>query len=138
MGIRAEWRLAELEADASDDPFDNVILTTGLTVDLRGGEAAVHDAIRQTLQLESRLFDRGVGCDLKDNGQDCLTCEVFTNDPHEARAPLCVLGRDQHTLLHRAEEMQTTRQRPYKALGTAYASMAALARPYERTTLLAV
>ncbi len=124
MGIQADWRLAELEAE-SDDPFDTVILTSGLSIDLTAGEDAVYDGLRQTLQIESRLFNRGVTCSLKDGGQDCLTCEEFSREGE--RAALCALGRDQRVIQQRCERLAAERNGPFVHLGNAYLPEATLA-----------
>lgn len=136
-GIKAEWRLSELDL-ATDNPFDTVILTSNLRVDLSGDESEIHRGITRTVELESRLFDRGVTCDLKDDGQDCRTCPAFTADYEERRRPLCQLGRDQHLLLSRAEEFKATREKPYLTLGNAYAAHAALAAQYAEHTVAMV
>lgn len=97
----------------SDNPFDTLILSSGLTVDLTGTEEEVNAGLRQSLALESSLFNRGVTCDLKDGGQDCLTCPMYVADrAEEARAPLCRLGRDQRVIEKRAEELVTVRRAP--------------------------
>lgn len=129
MSIKAEWRLAELDL-GSDNPFDTVILTTGLTVNLTGDEADIHEGIRKTLDIEAHLFNRGVTCDLKDGGQDCLTCHEFTTDRAEDRMPLCRLGRDQQLLLHRAEAWQEMKHRPYRVLGVRYQDYAEISETY--------
>ena len=104
MSVRSEWRLREL-LFGEDDPFDSVILSSGLSVDLTGSEEELFDGIRQTLELESRLFNHGVTCDLKDAGQDCLTCSEYVADRlEEKRAPLCRLGRDQRVIEERYKE----------------------------------
>lgn len=129
MSIKAEWRLAELDLP-SDDPFDAVILSTGLTVDLTGNETEIHDGLRQTLNMEGRLFNRGVTCDLKDGGQDCLTCHHFTSERTEARMPLCRLGRDQRVLLQRAEAWQEMKYKPYRILGGQFQPLAEISDTY--------
>jgi len=129
MSIKAEWRLAELDL-SSDDPFDTVILSSGLTVDLTGDEQQIHDGLRQTLDLEARLFNRGVTCDLKDGGQDCLTCHHFTAERTEPRMPLCRLGRDQQTLLKHAEAWSEMKFKPYRVLGGRFQAFAEISETY--------
>jgi len=131
MGIQADWNLAELEK-VNDDPFDTMILTTGLTVDLTGGEEAVYDGLRQTLRIEAELFNHDITCELKDGGQDCLTCDLYTTDREERRAPLCMLGRDQRKLEQRCSALTAERVRPYAALGESYLPEASMAAPYGR------
>lgn len=98
MSVKSEWRLNEL-LSVDDDPFDKVILTTGLHVDLSGSEEEIFTGIKRSLKLEGRLFNDGVTCELKDGGQDCLECPLYVADrAEEPRAPLCRLGRDQRLL----------------------------------------
>lgn len=96
-GIKADWRLSEL-IESADDPFDTMIFSSGLRVDLTGSEDDLYEGVKASLALEEELFDRGVTCAIKDEGQDCLTCTHFTAKTDETRAPLCLLGRDQRTI----------------------------------------
>lgn len=108
MSVRAEWRLAELLGQTSpeNDPFAHVVLSSGLRVDLTGTEDEIFEGLRQSVRLEAGLFNRGITCELKDGGQDCLTCPMYVADrAEEARAPLCRLGRDQRVLENRANAM---------------------------------
>lgn len=105
-GIKADWRLAEL-IESADDPFDTMIFSSGLRVDLTGSDDEVFAGLRRSLGLEAALFNKGVVCELKDEGQDCLTCPAFTARSDETRAPLCLLGRDQRTI---EKEMQARRE----------------------------
>ena len=119
MSIKADWRLAEL-LDNDVDPFDHALLTPSLgKVDLSGSEDEVFEALRETLAVEATLYDRQITCDLKDNGQDCLTCPEYAgNRPEVQRAPLCRLGRDQRTIQLRAEELAEERRRTWRPLIT--------------------
>jgi hypothetical protein len=129
VSIKAEWHLSELEL-GEGDPFDNVILSTGLTVDLTGSEADIYEGLKRTIDLESRLFNRGITCDLKDAGQDCLACPKFTGDPGESRMPLCRLGRDQRTLIRRADSMRQVKYKPYRVLGGQFQGYAEISDTY--------
>ena len=108
MSIRAQWHLAEQLDTAPDaDPFDGVLVSSGLSVDLTGSEDEVFAGLRHTLETEQRLAEKGVTCDLKDGGQDCLTCPEYAGDrPNITRAPLCRLGRDQRSIEQRYEELR--------------------------------
>lgn len=96
-GIKADWQLSAL-ADLPDDPFDTVVLSTGLTVDLTGSKQEIEAGLSRSLQMEGALFSRGITCELKDGGQDCLTCTSYTSSPEEPRSRLCLLGRDQRMI----------------------------------------
>jgi hypothetical protein len=113
VSVKSEWRLNEL-LFGEDDPFDAVILSSGLSVDLTGSDEELFDGIKQTLELESRLFNRGITCHLKDAGQDCVTCGEYVADrSEEKRAPLCRLGRDQRMI---EERYKAARAMPYLEL----------------------
>lgn len=113
MSIRAEWRLQELLGIDDGNPFDRLILSTGLRVDLRGSEEEIERGLGRTLELESRLHNQGITCKLKDDGQDCLTCPVYVGDrPEETGAPLCRLGRDQRVIEDIAEKGNRERRAP--------------------------
>lgn len=118
MSLKAEWRLSELlGVGDAEDPFETVIMSTGLRVDLTGSEEDVFLGLRRSLQLESRLFNDGVTCALKDGGQDCLTCSEYVADrAEEPRAPLCRLGRDQRLMEGRIDAIKLERTAPYREL----------------------
>lgn len=117
MSLKAEWRLAELLGVTDTNPFDTVILSSGLPVDLTGSEDELFLGLKRTLELESRLFSKGIICDLKDGGQDCLTCPMYAGDrPEETREPLCRLGRDQRVI---EERLIVQRDAPLVELGAA-------------------
>lgn len=111
MSIRADWRLSEL-ADLADDPFDTVVLSSGLAVDLTGSKRDIEQGISRSLQMEQALYSRGVTCEMKEGGQDCLTCPMFTPRPEEQRARLCLLGRDQRMI----EKAHIARMAPLREL----------------------
>jgi hypothetical protein len=121
--------LAELDL-ADDDPFATVILSTGLSVDLEGGEEAVHAGLLETLKMEGALFNRGIVCELKDNGQDCLSCASYIADREDRRSRLCRLGRDQRTLEVRGKELSAARTAPYRELAEEFIEMSQLGAEY--------
>ncbi len=113
MSVRAQWRLAELLDTDDGNPFDTVILSAGLRVDLTGTEDEMFRGLRRTLELESRLYGKGITCELKDGGQDCLTCPMYAGDrPEEEREPLCRLGRDQRVIEAQLEGVKADRNAP--------------------------
>lgn len=109
MSVKARWRLAELIEE--DDPFDAVILSSGLQVDLDGSEEELFAALTETLRIESAIFNRGITCHLKDGGQDCRTCPVQQLDRDAPLSALCRVGKDQleingrFTLLNAAKRL---------------------------------
>lgn len=118
MSLKAEWRLAELLGSDEGNPFDTVILSKGLRVDLAGSEEEIFRGLKRTLELESRLYDGGVTCDLKDGGTDCLTCPMYAGDrPEETREPLCRLGRDQRVIEEHLSTFTAKRNAPLVELG---------------------
>lgn len=129
MSIKAEWRLAELDL-GSDDPFDTVILSSGLRVDLRGTEEEITEGLRQSLVMEGKLWERGVTCDLKDEGHDCLTCDVRHIDPDDLLTRLCRLGVDQRHMMERGQELSRIKHAPYLWLAGRFAPVAELSEEY--------
>lgn len=113
MSIRADWRLSEL-LDAGDDPFETIIMSSGLSVDLTGSEADLQDGIKRTLRVEEQLFAKGVTCSMKDEGQDCLTCTHFTARREDRRSRLCLIGRDQRVI----ENAHARKMAPLRELAT--------------------
>ena len=67
---KAEWKLAE--AMESADPFGDVVYSSGVTLDLTASEEELAHAFVDLLWREGRLLQRGITCELKDGGQDCL------------------------------------------------------------------
>jgi hypothetical protein len=143
MSIKAQWHLEELLGIVDDNPFDSVVLSSGLTVDLTGSEEEIYDGMRRSLEVEAKLYDGGVTCDLKDNGQDCLTCAMYVADrAEEPRAPLCRLGRDQRLMENRHGALRTVRiEAPFlelAALGEEMSEMAPTPTPEYEALLTAV
>ena len=107
MSIQARWRLADQLTAEAEDPFEGVLTSSGLSVDLSGTEDEVFAGLRGTLETEGRLAQRGITCELKESGVDCLVCSEYAgNRPHITRAPLCRLGRDQRMIEKRYEELR--------------------------------
>lgn len=71
----------------------------GLEIDLRQSPEELHRALESTVRRETRLYNAGLTCDLKMNGQSCHSCPMFTDSPDECRAALCLIGRRQEDLL---------------------------------------
>jgi hypothetical protein len=116
MSIRAKWNL-EAFLDAEDDPFDMVVYSSGLVVDLTGTDEQLHAALADTVRLEGLLYDRGLTCDLKEGGQDCLSCPMPQMNPAERLAKLCRLGKDQFNIMARLETRKLARVAPLVEIG---------------------
>lgn len=127
MTVKADWRLADLLDE--DDPFADVILTSGLRVNLAGSEEELSEAISATIKREGVLWEQGIVCPLKDAGQDCLTCTKATMDPNEELSALCRLGRDQQTILQRANKRQRERYAPFSELGESLGGLMEIGEP---------
>jgi len=111
MTVRAVWHLQDF-MDAQDDPFDTVVYSSGLVIDLTGDEHELEAALKATLRVESQLFDRGLVCELKDGGQDCLSCPIPQMNPAERLSRLCRLGKDQVNIMDRLEDRRQARIAP--------------------------
>lgn len=120
-GVKADWRLAEL-LDDGEDPFEAVIYSSGLQVDVGGSDEELMQALQRALKIEGRLDAIGLTCPLKDSGQDCLTCRQSSGDPKVALTRLCEVGKDQRTLMQRMDERQVERKRPLIELAAAIES----------------
>lgn len=104
-GVKANWHLAELVAD--EDPFSSVTYSTGMTIDLTASEDDLAEQMVRLLMREGRI---GVDCELKDDGQDCLTCRESTQDPEDPLSRLCRLGKDERTVEIACAEKATLRR----------------------------
>jgi hypothetical protein len=93
---KAEWKLAQ--AMENTDPFGAVVYSTGVTLDLTASEEDLANVFVALLRREGRLLQRGITCELKDEGQDCLHCPVATLDSTYPRSVLCRLGKDESTV----------------------------------------
>jgi hypothetical protein len=114
VSVRADWRLADLLDEA--DPFENVIYSSGLQVDLDGSEEDLVAALQKALRIEGRLDAIGLSCPLKDGGQDCLTCRQSSTDRQVPLTKLCELGKDQQTLVRRMDDTEKRRRAPLMEL----------------------
>lgn len=97
MSVRTQWHLAEL-AESDDDPFGSVVYSTGIDIDLTASPDELAEAFKRLLLREGRMAQRGLTCELKDKGQNCLSCPAATLDASEDRSRLCRLGKDQATI----------------------------------------
>ena len=111
---KAEWKLAE--AMESSDPFTAVVYSTGLVMDLTASEEEMSRVFVEMLRREGTLFDRGITCELKDGGQDCLHCPAATLDPEEPRSVLCRLGKDESTLEKACQAKREQRLAPIREI----------------------
>src|SRR5947209_2085738 len=98
------------------DPFGGVVYSSGVSLDLTASEEDLADVFVDLLQREGRLLRRGITCDLKDSGQDCLHCPVATLDETYSRAVLCRLGKDQSTVEKAVEAKRAARQETVRDL----------------------
>lgn len=128
MTVRSEWNLAKLIQPSAGNPFDRVVTSSGLTVDLTGTEDELRAAFLRTLHIEEDLFNRDITCELKDNEQDCLECSMYVADrQEEPRAPLCRLGRDQRMIEIKTQERRRERFEPQVTIIEGYLELAAVA-----------
>jgi hypothetical protein len=93
----ANWQLAEI-LDQQENPLSATILSSGLSLDLDGPEEQLEAAFTELLLKEANMRKSGLSCDLKDNGQQCCTCQHAQLKPGEAKRRLCRAGRDLETI----------------------------------------
>lgn len=113
--VRAEWNLADLAGEEAD-PFETVTYTAGISIDLTASDEELFNTVGRLLRTEERMAKAGLTCDLKDAGQDCLTCPMATLDPNEPRNRLCRLGKDQSTVEKRYQQRQDDTHAPLRDL----------------------
>ncbi len=114
-GVQTEWHLAEL-ASAEADPFATVVYSTGVTLDLNATEGELAEQFIKLLEREGRMYANGLTCQLKWDGQDCLTCPQATLDPEEKRSRLCRLGKDQSATEKRMNSLADARLAPIREM----------------------
>ncbi len=113
-GTKAEWHLADLTD--SGDPFEQVIYSTGIEIDLTASE---EELCRKWIELgyrESALLRQGLQCQLKDDGQECLTCPQATLDRTDRMNRLCRVGKDQGTIEKRVNALTEARVAPLREI----------------------
>lgn len=108
-GVRAEWHLSDL-TDDTIDPMGTVAYSTGVTIDLTAPEEELQQLLTRLMLREGRLFDTGITCGYKDNGQDCLTCPHATLDVGDKQSVLCRLGKDEQTVANRLQDRRRAQE----------------------------
>lgn len=93
-GVTANWHLSELDIPEIDDPFTD-IAEVGRVIDLTGDVPQLADELRVLCEREIRYAQQGIGCGLKEDGQDCWKCPSYTEDYGDRLHLLCRLGRQQ-------------------------------------------
>lgn len=113
-GTKAEWHLADLTD--TGDPFEQVVYSTGIEIDLTASEDELARKWVELSYREAEMLKRGSQCQLKDDGQDCLTCPHATLDRTDSRNRLCRLGKDQSNLEKRIMALTDARVAPLREL----------------------
>jgi hypothetical protein len=111
-GVRADWRLAEAVAEV--DPFEAVVYTSGVEIDLTAPEAELSAKLMELCALEAELFNRGIKCKLKADGQNCNSCVHGTLDPARRLSGLCRVGKDQETVWRITSASEDARMGPLR------------------------
>jgi len=91
------------------DPFQSVVYSTGVTLDLAASEDELADLYVMLLRREGDLARRGITCELKRSGQNCLHCPEATLDPNDRKSLLCRLGKDEYTVEGRCNDLTAAR-----------------------------
>lgn len=113
-GVRADWRLAEAVADV--DPFEAVVYTSGVEIDLTAPEEELSVKLTELCRMEIELQQRGITCKLKAAGQNCNSCAHGTLDPSRRLSRLCRVGKDQETVWTAGEARVEARMGPIRAM----------------------
>lgn len=103
MGVTANWFLGDIEIAEESDPLGPAqarIEDMGTPIDLEGGTAKLRTKLLTLLEQESRLFNSGTSCQVKDNAQGCCSaCPIRHRDELDPMSALCSLGVEQERLV---------------------------------------
>lgn len=100
MSARANWFTeAAIPTESEEDPFSMPVEEVGERIDLRDPDAMLNLRLTELLGRESRLFDAGITCPIKEvSGSTCHACPVSkAHDREDPKGVLCRLGREQET-----------------------------------------
>lgn len=99
MSARANWFLADLDLDADPLTPSGGVEAVGTVIDLYS-EPKLRQDLHGLVTRESRLFDAGISCAIRDQPDSCCSaCPVFTADETKPIAALCKVGRAQEKVL---------------------------------------
>lgn len=96
MGVKANWHVDDLLADADQDPFDEVrVEDVGRPIDLSGDEPRLVARTVELVRAESQLYHEGVRCPIRDRPDTtCSACPVAR--PGRGKlGQLCAIGIEQ-------------------------------------------
>jgi hypothetical protein len=99
---RARWTSQEIVVPDDDgDPFQARVEQLGMPVVLDDGRATLNEKLAGLVNDESRLYNAGIRCAVKDNPDaTCLACPLSAHDdPSASLRPLCLVGRAQEIVL---------------------------------------
>jgi hypothetical protein len=114
-GIKADWRLAEL-LEINNDPFEDVILSSGLTVNLDGTDEELAEAFVALRDRERKIASEGIKCELRESGYNCADCKVAQLQRTHPMSSLCRMGKDMETVWAVHDRRETARREPIQAL----------------------
>ena len=103
MSVKAEWHTPQLEAAIDPDdlfgPAERIEdVGTPIVLDAAGELAELHSGLTESLVAESRLYNAGVTCKIKDAADtSCHACPLYRTDD-SPQAELCAIGRRQERL----------------------------------------
>lgn len=98
MAVKAQWFVPDLVADGPDPLGEEVDVTeVGVRIDLRDDPDVLFNRLRELLDAESRLFNDGVRCVVKDKADtSCNAC------PFRGRyGELCSVGVEEEEVITR-------------------------------------
>lgn len=97
MAIKARWSETDVVVPVDDDPFQARVEQIGLPIVLTAPFAQLNERLIELVQIEGRLFNRGVRCAVKD--RDDTSCNACPLSAHESKTDplgeLCRCGREQ-------------------------------------------
>lgn len=97
MAVKARWHQGVVvREDPDDDPLATRVEQVGLPITLHEDHAALNERMVELVQVESRLYNVGVTCSIRDR-QDtsCNACPISAHEEETELAALCRCGREQ-------------------------------------------
>jgi len=101
MAVRADWHEDAPAATSQEvDPFSMGSLATMPTIPLDTDRQSLYDRLTTLVRHESRLFNKGVTCAVKD-AQDtcCSACPLNQSEGDSDESFLCRVGVEQEQVI---------------------------------------
>lgn len=100
VAVKARWPGSEIRVP-TEDPFRQRVEQVGMPIELTERTAELNGELAELIEVESRLYNLGVRCEIKERGDTtCHACPLSAHDdPSSALHQLCSTGRAQERVL---------------------------------------